>query len=204
MIGITFERVRVDIRLVRLSSTEGMDERYFFFSSRLICGLLIDFDGGGFNVDADEQLEEFDLDRETCVSPSSEHTSRYLFRLVFTDDDAGEISSFFFYRQETRRGGIKETRAEQRTVPRLIEVLTFILEEIFVERNTADEPLRYFVRLDSLFDSDGRTLPFGLGRSATRMFDSQREMFISMKISLDDPLRRTRPLDSEDLPVDCF
>lgn len=103
MIGITFDRVRVDIRPVRIS-TEGIDGRHFFFSSKLICGLLFDFDSGGFNVDADEQIEEFDLDRETktCVSPSSEKTSRYLFKLVFTDDDAGEISSFFFYRQETR------------------------------------------------------------------------------------------------------
>lgn len=58
--GTTFDRVRVAIRLVRLSmdGREGMD---FFFSSMIILVLIFVFERVGFNVDTDEFVEEFDL-----------------------------------------------------------------------------------------------------------------------------------------------
>jgi hypothetical protein len=59
-VGITFDRVRVAIRLARLS-IDGTEDKEFFFSSIIILVLVLDFDGGGFNVDADEHVEEFDL-----------------------------------------------------------------------------------------------------------------------------------------------
>jgi hypothetical protein len=60
-VGIIFDLVRVEIRLVRLSINGIIDDTDFFLSSIVILGLVFDLDRGGFNVDADEQLEEFDL-----------------------------------------------------------------------------------------------------------------------------------------------
>ena len=57
---MTFDLVRAAIRLVRLS-IDGKVDPDFFFSSIIILGLSLDFDGGGFNVDTVEHVEEFDL-----------------------------------------------------------------------------------------------------------------------------------------------
>ncbi len=59
-VGITFDLVRVAIILARLSS-DGTEDTDFFFSSMIILPLVFDLGGGGFNVDADEHVEEFDL-----------------------------------------------------------------------------------------------------------------------------------------------
>ncbi len=59
-VGIAFDLVRVAIRLVRLS-TDGTEDTDFFFSWMIILVLVLDFGGGGFNVDVDEHIEEFDL-----------------------------------------------------------------------------------------------------------------------------------------------
>ncbi len=53
--------VRVAIRLERLSSNGTEDTDFFFASSIIILVLVLDFGGGGFSVDADEHVDEFDL-----------------------------------------------------------------------------------------------------------------------------------------------
>jgi hypothetical protein len=59
--------------------------------------LLLDFGGGGFNVDADEHVEEFDLNFQGRTKNFKKNFI-YLFKLVFTDDDGGVvINSSFFY-----------------------------------------------------------------------------------------------------------
>lgn len=60
LVGTTFDRVRVEIRLVRLS-INGTKGSHFFLPSIIILGLFFDFDGGGFSVSADEHVDEFDL-----------------------------------------------------------------------------------------------------------------------------------------------
>jgi len=42
-------------------SIDGTEDTDFFLSSIIILILLLDFGGGGFNVDTDEHVEEFDL-----------------------------------------------------------------------------------------------------------------------------------------------
>jgi hypothetical protein len=42
-------------------STDGTEDTDFFFSSIIILVFVLDFGGAGFNVDADEHIEEFDL-----------------------------------------------------------------------------------------------------------------------------------------------
>jgi hypothetical protein len=42
-------------------SVDGIEDIDFFLSSMIILGLVLDLDGGGFIVDIDEDVEEFDL-----------------------------------------------------------------------------------------------------------------------------------------------
>lgn len=58
--GIAFDRVRVEIKLIRLS-VDGREEIDFFFSSIITLGLIFNLDGGAFNVEIDEHNEELDL-----------------------------------------------------------------------------------------------------------------------------------------------
>ncbi len=53
--------VRVAIRLLRLSIDGTEDTDFFFSCSIIILVFVFDFGGGGFNVDAEEHVEEFDL-----------------------------------------------------------------------------------------------------------------------------------------------
>ncbi len=59
-VGTTFDLVRVEIRLVRLS-IDGTQDIDFFLSAMITLVLVLDLDGGAFNVDTDEHVEEFDL-----------------------------------------------------------------------------------------------------------------------------------------------
>jgi hypothetical protein len=56
-VGTAFDRVRVEMRLVRLSTADGKHPADFFFSSMIAYGLHLDLDGGALNVPVDE----FDL-----------------------------------------------------------------------------------------------------------------------------------------------
>ena len=126
--GTTFDRVRVAMRLVRLSM-DGTEEADFFFSSMIILVLIFDFNGADFNVDADEHVEEeFDLN-SLCIIEELPNNFIYLFKLVFTDDiGVNFISSFFYERKQTNHRRAKGGTIPL-TVPRVLETLIFVLKQ---------------------------------------------------------------------------
>lgn len=126
--GTTFDRVRVAIRLVRLSM-DGTEDADFFFSSMIILVLIFDFNGADFNVDADEHVEEeFDLN-SLCIIEELPNNFIYLFKLVFTDDiGVNFISSFFYERKQTNHRRAKGGTIPL-TVPRVLETLIFVLKQ---------------------------------------------------------------------------
>ena len=126
--GTTFDRVRVAMRLVRLSM-DGTEEADFFFSSMIILVLIFDFNAADFNVDADEHVEEeFDLN-SLCIIEELPNNFIYLFKLVFTDDiGVNFISSFFYERKQTNHRRAKGGTIPL-TVPRVLETLIFVLKQ---------------------------------------------------------------------------
>ena len=126
--GTTFDRVRVAMRLVRLSM-DGTEDADFFFSSMIILVLIFDFNGADFNVDADEHVEEeFDLN-SLCIIEELPNNLIYLFKLVFTDDiGVNFISSFFYERKQTNHRRAKGGTIPL-TVPRVLETLIFVLKQ---------------------------------------------------------------------------
>jgi hypothetical protein len=94
-LGTIFDFVRVAMRCGGLL-VDGTEDVDFFFSSRRSAGLTLDFDEDSLMVDADEQIDEFDL--RTVIEQVRMMTEPclYLFMLAWIDSEGVFINSSFF------------------------------------------------------------------------------------------------------------